>query len=293
MKNISLFFKDSKPYAQLIGLFFLLLAGMIMAAGLQALLPQGDGAAGIRTALLLQGVSQLLMFLLPAGVFAWLYHGSVASHLRLAVNGSQWALAGVGVVVFLLLTPANDWLTIWNDGWHLGPMEAGARRLSAEAASQTERLLSLTSAGDLALQLVVVAVVPAVCEELFFRSTLQRLLHQWTGNAHVAIGATALLFALAHGDLYGLMPRLLLGLLLGYLFYLSGSAVVNICAHCFNNALIVVLFYLYHRGLLAFPPTEPMAFSWLLTLACTLAAVALFSLSFVQKKESPTHPLSR
>lgn len=290
MKNLSIFFRDTKPFAQLVGLAFLFLIGFILATGLQVLFPTDfSSPAMIRQALATQGVAQLLIFLMPAVLFALLYQGNLKSFLQLNFQGRKWFLALVAMVLFLLLVPANDWITWWNDHWDLGSLETEMRRLTNASKEAIEKMLTLTSFGDLLLQLLVVALVPAVCEEFFFRGAVQQIFRRWFGNMHVAVIVTAILFSLAHGDLYGLVPRFVLGLILGYLFFLSGSMLVNVCAHFCNNALIVVLYYLYHQGVLATSPDTPLLMPWLTTLLCTLAAVALFILYF-SKNDPKNHP---
>ena len=285
MKNISVFFKDSKPLAQLVGLFFLFLVGFIIAGGMQMLLPfAGDTPSSIRGQLAIQGCSQILMFLLPAVLFAVIFHDGAISFYKVFTDGKSWLLGLIAVVMFLLFLPLNDFLTWWNGSWNLGAWDQPLRSMSGDATRVVERLLSLTSVGDLLLQLLVVALIPAVCEELFFRGALQQTLHRWFGNPHVAILVTALFFSLAHGDIFGLVPRFLLGMMLGYLFFLSGSMVVNICAHFFNNAMVVVMFYFYHTGVISQPPTEPMLLPWGMVLMCTLAASLLFAVYFLKKK---------
>ncbi len=284
MKNISFFFKDSKPLAQLVGLFFLFLLGLIVVGGAQSIIPiGGDSPSAIRGQLAFQACSQLLMFFLPAWLFAVLFHGGAASFHKLYADGRSWLLGLIAVVVFLLLMPLNDFLTWWNGSWHFGALENLLRSYADAAAGTVEKLLSLTTMGDLLLQLLVVALIPALCEEFFFRGAIQQTLQRWFGNVHAAILATALFFSLAHGDAYGLVPRFLLGLVLGYLFFLSGSMVVNVCAHFFNNAMVVVMYYLYHTGVLSMSPAEPLRLPWLTVLLCTLAALLLFIVYFVKK----------
>ena len=284
MKNISFFFKDSKPIAQLVGLFFLFLLGLIVVGGAQSILSVGgDTPSAIRGQLAFQACSQLLMFFLPAWLFAVLFHGGAASYHKLYADGKSWLLGLISVVIFLLLMPLNDFLTWWNGSWHFGVFESLLRSYADAAAGTVEKLLSLTSTGDLLLQLLVVALIPALCEEFFFRGAIQQTLQRWFGNAHVAIIVTALFFSLAHGDAYGLVPRFLLGIMLGYLFFLSGSMVVNVCAHFFNNAMVVVMFYFYHTGVLSQPPNEPMFLPWGMVHMCTLAAGLLFAVYFLKK----------
>ncbi len=225
----------------------------------------------------------MLMFFLPAWLFAVLFHGGAASYHKLYADGRYWLLGLIAVVVFLLLMPLNDFLTWWNSSWHFGALENLLRSYADAATGTVEKLLSLTTTGDLLLQLFVVALIPALCEEFFFRGAIQQTLQRWFGNVHAAILVTALFFSLAHGDAYGLVPRFLLGLVLGYLFFLSGSMVVNVCAHFFNNAIVVVMYYLFHVGVLSQSPADPLRLPWLTVLLCTLAALLLFIVYFVKK----------
>jgi membrane protease YdiL (CAAX protease family) len=84
-----------------------------------------------------------------------------------------------------------------------------------------------------------------------FRGLLQRLLKEWLGNIHFAIFMAAFLFSAMHMQFYGFFPRMLLGIMFGYLFYWSGSLWVPICAHFINNGSAVIFSYLGQRGLLS------------------------------------------
>ena len=284
MKKISLFFQDAKPFSQLVGLFFIFLVCLILSGGLLMLLPSStEGEGGVRLGLIVQAVSQLLTFLLPVLLFAIVYKPHAADYFKLGFQGRYWWLAFVAMVIVLLLAPFNDVVNTWNNGWNLGPLETYARELTSKNQAMIDRLLSLTSFGDVCLQLLVVALAPAICEELFFRGGVQQILHDWWGNKHAAVLVTALLFTLAHGDLYGLVPRFVMGVVLGYLFICSGSILVNVCAHFFNNAIVVVLYLLYHKGIISVAPTDPLSMPWHVVVLCTVGALLLFVVYFVKK----------
>lgn len=285
--RISYFFKDTKPFGQLVGLFVLLLVCFVLAAGLQLAVPAGDGASGIRMELVMQGVSQLLIFLLPVVLFAVLFRERAGQFLGFC--SFRWWQPLLAMLILLLLMPAIDWLTKWNDGWDLGRIGERLRAVTAASEAVVERMLSLTGAGDFMLQLLVVALVPAVCEELFFRGGVQQIFKEWFGNGHVAVIVTAFVFSIAHGDVYGLVPRFVMGLLLGYLFLYTGSIVVNICAHFLNNAVIVVMYYLYHRGTIAFNPSEQMMLPWHVVAMCGVGALLLFWLYYLKKPSDDSH----
>lgn len=285
--KISYFFKEIKPFGQLVGLCVLLVVGFVMAAGLQLLIPEGsDGVTAIRKDIVMQGVSQILIFLLPTVMFALLFRGHPVQALCLGAQRKQWLQALLAVLIVLLLLPAIDWLTDWNDGWYFGKAEGTLRSITALSEAAVVRMLSLTGAGDFVLQLLVVALVPALCEELFFRGAMQRVFSEWFGNGLVAVVVTAVIFSIAHGDVYGLVPRFVMGLLLGCLFLYSGSLVVNICAHFFNNAVIVVMYHMYNLGHTAFDPSNPLLLTWHVVTMCTVGAVALFWLYFLKDSRS-------
>lgn len=286
MKTYPFFKSDDKPFSQLLGLCVMLLFGFLLAVGIQLLLSYDIREPnGIRMALVNQGISQLVMFFVPAFLFVLLFQGDVFSNLKMKCRGWQWVRALTGGVILLLLMPLLDWVTFWNDSWNLGSLENSLRLVSENSKQLVEQMLSLTGVGDLILQIIVVALLPAICEEMFFRGAMQQIFSRWFRNHHVAIIVTSLIFSLAHGDVYGFVPRFLLGMLLGYLFVLSGSLVVNICVHFINNVLVVVAYYLYHTNQLAFAPDTPLQIPAVTTLCCTVGAALLFIIYFVRKKE--------
>src|SRR3546814_13936990 len=72
--------------------------------------------------------------------------------------------------------------------------------------------------GGFFVNMLVIAVIPAIGEELMFRGALQKILTNWTRNAHWAIFLTAFAFAFIHFQFFGFLPRFMLGMLFGYLF---------------------------------------------------------------------------
>ena len=86
---------------------------------------------------------------------------------------------------------------------------------------------------------LVLALTPALCEETFFRGLMLSGLRRW--GPWAAIGLTALLFGLLHGSIYRLLPTFILGLVLGYVVWRSGSLYCSLLIHALNNGLIATL----------------------------------------------------
>ncbi len=235
-----------------------------------------------------QTISQLLMFVVPVVLVVWLYHrDEVRPFLRLDFSRRPWLLALVGIAVWGLLMPLMDWSTVWNDSWHFGapfePVEKIFRKIGEQTQGIMEKLLSGSSVGILVANLLVIAVVPAICEELFFRAGMQNLMLRWVKNPHVAIWVTAAVFSLFHGEIFAFVPRLIMGAILGYLYFGSNSILPNMVAHFFNNATVVVVYWLIARGVLDVDPEAPMAAAWPITLGCTVAAVAVLYVTVGKK----------
>jgi hypothetical protein len=98
------------------------------------------------------------------------------------------------------------------------------------------------------MSLIVLAALPAIFEEMLFRGCLQKVMVSLTRNAFIGIFITSFLFSAVHFSYYGFLPRLFLGLMLGYIFYYSKNLWLNIAAHFINNAYAVTGMYVLSRS---------------------------------------------
>jgi len=98
--------------------------------------------------------------------------------------------------------------------------------------------------------LLVIAVIPALGEEVLFRGVLQNIFQKSFGHTqpHAAIWLAAFVFSAIHLQFYGLVPRMLLGALFGYLYVWSGNLWYPIVAHFANNSITLLAIFLYHQG---------------------------------------------
>lgn len=160
-----------------------------------------------------------------------------------------------GLIVILFMIP-NSFFIEWNANLgmpdFLKEFEAWARQSEDRAAELTSFLTTFTSFSDFALAFIVIAVLPGIGEELLFRGMLQPELKRATGNIHAAIWISAILFSAIHLQFFGFVPRMLLGVLFGYLYYWSGNIVVPMLAHFINNGFSVVMIYLHQLKIVNF-----------------------------------------
>lgn len=86
--------------------------------------------------------------------------------------------------------------------------------------------------------LIFMCLVPAICEEVFFRGTLTNAYNVY--GERFAIVVSALVFALFHFDIQNFIAPFLLGLLFSSLIEVTGSIIPAIVAHFVNNVIAVL-----------------------------------------------------
>ena len=138
----------------------------------------------------------------------------------------------------------------------LSSFETWAQEKELQLEELTEYLTSFPSTSQFLIALIIIAVIPAVGEELLFRGLIQNLLAKAFQNYHVGIWLSAFLFGVMHFQFYGVVPRILLGALFGYLYYWSGSLSLAMLGHFINNGLTLILLYLSQLEILDFDPTN-------------------------------------
>jgi hypothetical protein len=96
----------------------------------------------------------------------------------------------------------------------------------------------------------LIAIIPAIGEELLFRGVLQRIFTEWFKSAHWGIWISAFLFSAIHMQFFGFLPRMFLGLFFGYLLEATGSLWIPILAHFINNLTGVLLSFFVAKNVI-------------------------------------------
>jgi len=126
----------------------------------------------------------------------------------------------------------------------LSGIEMWMKTKEDEATAVLDLILPSETAGVMFLNVFIIALLPAICEELIFRGVFQRILYGFFKSPHPAIWLTAFLFSAIHLQFYGFIPRFILGLIFGYLFYWGGTLWLPITAHFVNNSVPVIASFL-------------------------------------------------
>ena len=192
---------------------------------------------------LMQLVASFGMFFLPAFFYAMLVNKKPLTHLgfRSLMSKKQLLFVVIIVLVGLFLSGAlgelNEMIPI-SKKWALK-----FHKWEDEYSDQIMAMANMKTFWDYLFTLTVIALAPAIFEEVLFRGGFQQLFIKWFGNVWIGIIVTSILFSAVHVSYYGFLPRAALGVILGLLFYYSKNIWLNILAHFLNNGIAVTQLY--------------------------------------------------
>ncbi len=193
----------------------------------------------------LQVFQFLGLFLVPSLLCAWLFSTNSKKYLGLRTPKGEtfWI---IGMLVMILAIPFVQWLGEINRSIHFpGAIEGWMKEKENGANKTVMALLSRRTVQDLVLNIICIAGLAAVGEELLFRGVAQRLFIKLFKRAWPGIIITAFLFSALHLQFYGFFPRFVLGILLGVIYWYSGSLWTAILAHFVYDALLITVAYFY------------------------------------------------
>ncbi|MVZ63201.1 CPBP family intramembrane glutamic endopeptidase [Sphingobacterium humi] len=160
------------------------------------------------------------------------------------------AFLGLSFLFLMAFSPLMELISLWNMDMKLpGSMEGVETwmRTQEDAMGNLTKSLVMTDGfGNLMTNLLVMAVIPAIVEEFFFRGALQNICFRLFNNQHAAIWLTAIIFSAIHVQFFGFFPRMILGLVFGYAFVWTKNIWVPVFAHFVNNATVTIMAFIFH-----------------------------------------------
>jgi hypothetical protein len=241
--------------------------------------------------MILHSVSHLFTFLIP-GVVYWRW--SEQHRVEEFISRPAPSFLTLLIVLFTVIAflPLNSWIIEWNSHLHLPEglqrVENWMRYKEDELAGMTQFLTGFDSWLKFIVALCVIAVIPAVGEEVLFRGIIQRKIFHKIRDVHASVWLTAALFSAIHLQFYGFVPRLLLGAMFGYLYFWTRNLWAPILAHFINNGLTVLAIFLSHRKVLDFEiSSAESSVSWIgAVLSLVLTAALLLNLKVISQRST-------
>lgn len=243
------------------GLGFLLAGGLQLIVGMQ-MVPEGTpfeklGDAIVKAmqdprnvglARLNQVLGSLCMLFVPAVLYSLVVNGRDPFWMGFSKYISpRQILIGFGLIFFanLMAGPVADLSR--SVIAHFPALDTFSQKLEKMYNDQVLVLSNLKSWPEYIMAIFIMAFFPALFEEVFFRGTLQSLFEKWWKNPFVAILVSSVIFSIIHFSIYLFLTRVILGFVLGYMFYKTKNIWVNVVAHFLNNALAVTQLFILSR----------------------------------------------
>jgi hypothetical protein len=295
------------PFAKIIFVLMLVIVGLILAVMGGVLLTMIQCHADMAKAILLlsslndpsslpllkelQILQSVLLFIVPAGIAGYLFGHSSTAYFGLNKFPSGSVILMILFIMLVSLPLINGMVSL-NEMMKLPSafrgMEQWMKEAEDQAAQITETFLDVHSIGGFAVNMLMIAVIPAIGEELLFRGLFQRLFGEWFKNIHVAIFLAAFLFGAVHLQFYGLLPRMMLGVMFGYLYLWTGTLWAPVITHFLNNGAAVLVSYLSNTGVIhadyeKFGSTNNV---FLITGSVLFTGALLYGIFMVSRKKS-------
>ena len=284
---------DREPFLQLVVLFGLVFLGLIVASvvsfvfgfftyGTEVLkdpsLLANTTPANIGYLKIQLVIQQVLTFLLPALLLAVIEKRKIGQFYGLKTPKLSLLLT-----VFLIMfcsTPILGYVNELNLKMHLPGFLKGLenliRNLEDSMALTTAAILNMDTVFGWLVNLLVIALVPAICEEFLFRGGLQRTLLRLITNKHVAVWAGAIIFSAIHLQFFGFFPRMFLGAAFGYIYLWTGSIKYTIFAHFLNNGYAVTIAYYLQKNNIPIEKADEINIAWYGYFISAFLTIALF-----------------
>lgn len=194
-----------------------------------------------------QFFSSTLTFIVPALLFGYYSSPKSLPYVGIQKNASA-VLIVVSIVLLFSIQPFISWLGEINSKINFGSLQKTLLEMEAMYNRALQVFLQMKSFGDLVINLFIMALLPAIGEELFFRGALQKALLRLSEKPWLAIIVSSIVFALLHGTFFKLMPIFTLGIILGVVYHVTRNLWYSILIHFLNNAFAVLSVYYAGRS---------------------------------------------
>jgi uncharacterized protein len=230
---------------------------------------------------IIQVFADIGLFVFPALVLPYLFFQQNPVLFMGMDKKSPLLLVVIAIAMAVCVQPAVDLVAKLNQLLDL-PQLFGRMDLSDKTEQVMQKVLYMPRTIDLVVNILFVAVLPAIAEELFFRGFLQKALEKWLKNGHWAVIIAALIFSFIHFEFTGFLPRWLLGLLMGYAYLWSRDIKLPILIHFTNNFMdLMQSYYLQQQGTGLKPQTTetgPPLYIYIVSLLLMAVLLYLFHL---------------
>jgi hypothetical protein len=215
----------------------------------EAMMTAMKDSKNLQTIRMLQIAGTFCLMYVPSVIFSWVVNGKNPFWMGFNKHFNVQQITLGFIIIFsanILAGPLQDLSEKIVS--HFPSLDQTAKNLENLYNDQVQVLSHLSGLPDLFLALMIMAFFPALFEELFFRGVMQNLFTKWWKKPMLAIIVTSIIFSLIHMSIYLFLSRIVLGFVLGLMFYKTRNIWVNTIAHFLNNAIAVFQMYVLSQS---------------------------------------------
>jgi membrane protease YdiL (CAAX protease family) len=228
-------------------------------------------------------LSHFLTFIIPSLIFIKLYYKNKGAEEIMLGRTLDLKLLLLAFLFLVVSYPAvtysytvNSWI----------PLADWMKTQEDVTASTLAKVLEMANIWEFSYTILIVALIPAIGEELLFRGLLQNIIKKGTSNGHLAVWISSLAFSFFHLQFEGFLPRLILGLILGYSLLWTRNLWIPMILHFLNNATPIIGLYFLDNDLAAIDPSEAQQLSWPVGVTSLILGIIV---GWILKKNSNKH----
>jgi membrane protease YdiL (CAAX protease family) len=249
----------------------------------------------IESMVLLQISSQIVVFILPALCLSYLVDKNMFSYFdtfdkKNIVKYLIGIVAVISAAYFIQIMVIDKATFVFPES--LKFFESIAKLAQNEYDKFIAQLLTITNPIMLSIVFVMVAVMPAIGEELLFRGVLQKGFEQAFKNKWMAIFISGTIFGIIHFEFYNFFALCFMGFVLGYIYAITKNIYITMLLHFINNGTAIVSMYLYKKNMISMNP-EDIVPMYVMLIAGVVLVISLVGLwKYSEQKEIANAPIS-
>lgn len=239
-----------------------------------------DFSPGLTRVLL--AVQHLMTFILPGLAFGYLFY---KPNLLIGLSLHRqpgWMLTLLGILFLIAAYPLVNLTYMVNEAI---PLPSWAAAFEDQAEETLMAILKMDNPLVFVANLILIAILPGIGEELIFRGIIQKETAKILRNPIAGIWISAFIFSAIHLQFEGFLPRMALGAVLGYIYYWTGNLWISMIVHAFNNGIQVALIYITGMDVTAFDEESSGQLQWWM-IPLSIAAMYIIYFSMLKNRQS-------
>lgn len=185
-------------------------------------------------------INHLFSFIIPGVFTAWIvYKNNIFKALRLQ-QFPKVSLLGLGFLMLMVSVPLVQYAYQINK---MLPLPEWMIEMENSTNNILEAIIAKENFYEIIVNVLIIAVIPAIGEEIMFRGIIQQQFNRFLKNEHLTVWLSAAFFSAIHMQFQGFLARMILGAVLGYLLVWTRSLWVPMIVHFLNNGIQVLVIY--------------------------------------------------